>query len=162
MAELRARRSEARAEEAELSLQRRLVQGRLDIVRAEQRRRASGTSPSLAAAVADLPTTLARPSSGPVRQAVRSAPVASVSGTAALQAQLGADHVPRLPDLAGDELDVLGEQLTSLERDLSRQRRSLFGTLDALGAELTRRYLRGEASAEDLLQPPAPRSDPAS
>src|SRR3954469_6021579 len=46
LADLRARRDECLAEREYLSLLRRLVQGRLDIVRAEHRRREAGEDPS--------------------------------------------------------------------------------------------------------------------
>ena len=51
------------------------------------------------------------------------------------------------------ELAVLAERLGALERDVSARRRRVYVALDALSAELTRRYRDGEASIDGLLQP---------
>jgi hypothetical protein len=49
-------------------------------------------------------------------------------------------------DLAG-----LAHDLAAFERKVSEQRRAFFDRIDALQAELTRRYKTGEASVESLL-----------
>ncbi len=56
--ELRSRRSEAEAEERSISYLRRMMQGRLDILRAELERRARGGEHDLSALVAGLPMIL--------------------------------------------------------------------------------------------------------
>ena len=58
LAELRARREEAEAEEADVSYLRRLLQGRLDILRAELERRSAGGDQDVAALLAGLPAIL--------------------------------------------------------------------------------------------------------
>ena len=61
VADLRALRGALQSSEDEQSLRRRLVQGRLDIVRAEQQRRLLGGATGLSEVLADLPATLAGP-----------------------------------------------------------------------------------------------------
>ena len=58
LAELRSRREEAEAEEADVSYLRRLLQDRLDILRAELERRSAGGDQDVAALLAGLPAIL--------------------------------------------------------------------------------------------------------
>ena len=58
LAELRARRDDAEAEEADISYLRRLLQGRLDILRAELVRRSQGGDLDVAGLRAALPSIL--------------------------------------------------------------------------------------------------------
>ena len=58
LAELRSRREEAEAEEADISYLRRLLQGRLDILRAELVRRSQGGEQDVAGLLAGLPAIL--------------------------------------------------------------------------------------------------------
>ena len=55
-------------------------------------------------------------------------------------------------ELTNDQLETIADQLESLEHDVSDLRRAMFDRIDALQAELTRRYRDGEASVEELLQ----------
>ena len=57
----------------------------------------------------------------------------------------------RLEELLPSELDQLEHQLTSFERRVSDDRRERYDRLDALSAELVRRYREGEASVDGLL-----------
>jgi hypothetical protein len=57
----------------------------------------------------------------------------------------------RLEDLVPSELQNLDEQLTAFERQVSDDRRERYERLDALSAELVRRYREGEASVDGLL-----------
>jgi hypothetical protein len=57
----------------------------------------------------------------------------------------------RLEDLLPSELQNLDEQLTAFERQVSDDRRERYERLDALSAELVRRYREGEASVDGLL-----------
>ncbi|MEJ7800896.1 MAG: hypothetical protein WKF60_10265, partial [Ilumatobacter sp.] len=57
----------------------------------------------------------------------------------------------RLEELEPDELLHLDEQLTAFERQVSDDRRERYERLDALSAELVRRYREGEASVDGLL-----------
>ena len=68
--ELRARREEAEAEEADVSYLRRLLQGRLDILRAELVRRSATDEQDVAGLLAGLPAILSDDSPGTTFSAV--------------------------------------------------------------------------------------------
>jgi hypothetical protein len=155
MDDLRSKRAECQAFEVGLSYQRRMAQGRLDIVAAEQRRRAEGgEEPTHDDLVRNLAATLADrsrpPGNGRLPQLM--APDAVDVDTAELDAIAGPGGLARLTDQQDDELVRLIDELSSYEHEISRQRRSLHERIDALQAEITRRYRTGEASVESLLQ----------
>ncbi|HEU0129931.1 MAG TPA: aerial mycelium formation protein [Mycobacteriales bacterium] len=158
LADLRARRDEAEQEEADVSYLRRLVQGRIDILRAELARRGGEGTGSL---LADLPQILGE--SGP-----RSAPRGLGRHSSAEPSR--ADEHRRyveslvadvdLSDVAARSDEELRTALGVFEReesDLSDKRRRIFDILDRCSAEITRRYRDGEADVADLLTggPPA-------
>jgi hypothetical protein len=126
----------------------------LDIVGAEQRRRAEGgTPPSADDFVRNLAATLAdrgqRPGTGRLPQLMT--PDADDVSTADLDAIAGPGSLARPDELADGELTRLVDELSSYERTISASRRSLHERIDALQAEITRRYRTGEASVQSLL-----------
>ena len=149
--EVRARRAECQEVETGLSLVRRLAQGRLDIVAAEQARRAgasAGTGPSEDTASEDA----ASEDAGVGRLSQLLAPAELPEDLAAeVDAALPPVRLAQLATLADDELAATAERLGELEREVSERRRRLFERVDALQAELTRRYRTGEASPDTLL-----------
>jgi hypothetical protein len=157
LADLRARRDEAEQEETDTSYLRRLVQGRIDILRAELARRTGDGHGSL---LADLPQILGEHSP-------RSAP-RGLGRHTTLEPSRADEHRRYVEALVADVdlSDVTArtdeELRTALgvfereESDLSDKRRRIFGVLDAFSAEITRRYRDGEADVSDLLTgPPA-------
>lgn len=158
IADLRTHRNEAEQEETDLSYLRRLVQGRIDIIKAELLRRSGAGSGSL---LADLPQILGDP--GP-----RGAPRGLGRHTAitpsradehrryveALVADVDLSDVSARSD---EELRNALEVFAREEGGLSEKRRRIFAVLDRCSAELTRRYRDGEADVGDLLtgSPPA-------
>jgi hypothetical protein len=155
MDELRRRRAECHDVETGLSLLRRVVQGRLDIVGVELARRAHGADPaSLQELIERLPEVLAdrTRAAGPGRLSQLLAP-ASLDPD--LEAEL--ERIASRGSLAGlatrsdSELSDVAAQLEAFEARISAQRRALFERIDALQAEITRRYREGEASVESLL-----------
>ena len=153
--EVRAKRDECRRVEDALSYVRRQVQGRLDIVAAEQRRRAEGApEPSEDDLVRNLAETLAdraRPA-GNGRLPQLMAPDVESFDTDELDAIARPGALARITELSDEELAHLVDKLSSYEADVSRQRRSLHERIDSLQAEITRRYRTGEASVESLLK----------
>ena len=159
--EVRELRADAEQEEVDLSYLRRMVQGRLDILRAELNRRdgtgAQDLVQGLAAILADEPRAPARglgrhttvePSRADSHRRYVEALVADVD----------------LSDVSARSTDELAHALRTLseeERGLSGKRRQVQQVMDACGAEITRRYRDGEADVSTLLseQPtgPAPR-----
>jgi hypothetical protein len=156
MDDVRSMRTECQAVETSLSYLRRMVQGRLDIVGVELQRRRDGADPSdLAALVSKLPEILSdrtrNPGFGRLPQTMAPGEV-----DPELEAELDritAGHdVETLPTLPDEAVTTLREQLEAFEHTVSSRRRELFDRIDALQAEITRRYRTGEASVESLLQ----------
>lgn len=152
--DIRAMRAECQEVETGLSYLRRVVQGRLDIVAAERARRQEGGDPAdIARLVEQLPQILAdhlrAPGNGRLPSTLGPGRVDEE-----LEARVDA-AVATLDDLAAlsdDQLVAGQEELTELEAVISGRRRHLFQRIDALQAELTRRYRTGEASVESLLR----------
>ena len=63
----------------------------------------------------------------------------------------GPRFLGRLEELLPSELEQLEQTLTTFERRVSDDRRARFDRLDALSAELVRRYREGEATVDGLL-----------
>lgn len=149
LTELRAMRGQLQADDDAISYVRRLVQVRLDLVLAEQTRRSTGDDRDVSQ---DLASILGRHLTGGPARPPRPTEDASEHPLAIqldeLCAGLGANHVTELDDA---ELQQLSSSLEAFEHARSQERRDLFGRLDALSAELVRRYRDGEASVDGLL-----------
>jgi hypothetical protein len=152
-AELRTRRAACEEAEEGVSYARRLLQGRLDLLRAELVGRDEHGAAHLLEA---LPSILAgEESHGDPMQARATrlrVPPSADAHAEALDAI--ADEAtlldPRALDL--DELAALVAALTEHERQLSALRRALFERIDALRDELAARYKDGRADVGELLR----------
>lgn len=144
----------ARCENAEegVSYARRVLQGRLDILRAGLVER---DDPAVGDLLDALPAILAdaRPSSVPSQARVARVRVPSDADryTAAVDELLAEPVLEGLEEQPLSEADRLVEVLLELEAALSARRRELFGRIDALRAELAERYKDGRADVRDLL-----------
>lgn len=155
VSELRTARAECQAVETQLSYLRRMVQGRHDIVAGEvERRRRGGDPVDVHALVEQLPEILS--------DRVRSAGSGRLPISIEAEEPSGAlvDRLDRVaasvpldsPDEASEaQLADVAEQLAGLEGEISSLRRAVFERIDALEAELTRRYRDGLANVDDLL-----------
>lgn len=148
--EIRALRDDCRLEEARLSYTRRLLQGRLDIARAEAARRSGGGEQdlisSLTAILADDPS--------PRSSAPRAAPVyapADEGGRRREDTLVDDSTIGRLPDLGDDEVAAVIQRLEADEREVSGLRRQVLSNLDALQAELVRRYREGRVGVDEIV-----------
>ena len=154
--DVRAMRSECQEVETGLSLLRRLVQGRLDIVGVELARRAEGGDPGdLADLIARLPEVLSDRTPPPASVGFRRSwrPARSPPELEAeLDAIVGPGHLADLPSVDDDRPPVDGRGAGGLRGEGVGHRRDLFERIDALQAEITRRYKTGEASVDSLLQ----------
>ena len=154
MEDLRTKRAECQTCEVGLSYLRRLAQGRLDIVGAEQRRRTEGGEPmshdDLVAHLSGILGDRTRaPGNGRLPQLL--GPDMTETDTAPLDEIAGPSRLSHLADLGEDELAELVDLLSTFEAEVSGQRRQLHERIDALQAEITRRYKSGEATVESLL-----------
>ena len=104
--ELRARREEAEAEEADVSYLRRLLQGRLDILRAELVRRSASDEQDVAGLLAGLPAILTDDSPGTTFSAVPRVQVPSRAGEHRRRVErlVSDETIARLPELDVEEL----------------------------------------------------------
>jgi hypothetical protein len=145
LTEVRQRRDEALAEREYLSLLRRLVHGRLDILRAETARRNQGSS---SAVVDHLEEVLSDERSSSRGEALRvSVPAEDEAIARRRLERLVADATISNPAaLSDEELARTELRLTNEERMVSRARVAIMAAHDALQDELKRRY------KEDLSQ----------
>lgn len=146
---LRTMRDECLEEETVLSFERRLLQGRMDILRAELERR-GGKEGSL---IDRLPAILAadeRPASRggfPGKD-----PVLDFDVPKRRVEQLISDGtLANLAALSVDDVERIVTTLVEAEREVSESRRTVQRVLDSLSAEIGRRYKTGEADPADLL-----------
>ena len=149
--DLRERRREAEQEETDLSYMRRLLQGRLDILRAELARR-GGEQTDLVQA---LPHILSDdgPSTGPrgLGRHVTAEPSRADAHRRHVE-QLVADVDLSNPSAHDDaSLRRVLATLEAEEQKVSESRRSVQQVMDALTGEVTRRYREGDADPSDLL-----------
>ena len=151
LSEVRSRRHEAEQEEADLSYVRRLLQGRIDIVRAELGRRSGDERGSL---VDQLASILAEGTRSEARgsghhNVVEPSRVADHRRSVEqLVSDVGVSDVVNRSD---DELADSLTRLTEYEAAVSRNRRRVQEVMDACTAEIARRYQSGEATVDDLL-----------
>lgn len=153
--ELRRRRDDCEEEESGVSFARRVLQGRLDILRAEVLRRRDAGQPEALSVLASLPDILAgeRHSSDPAHaRATRFLVPPSVQYHRRDVDQIADDEIlTGLPMRPLEDLRAIVERLAAKERELSSRRRALLDRIDAIRDELLRRYKCGEAHVSDVL-----------
>lgn len=151
LAELRACRAETSEEEALLSYERRLLHGKIAIVKGELARREGGAGESTL--VERLKDLLSDGTVGGSRggsnlidpKILFDAPSRSTTKLAM------DDTLTKLDTLSDDELRARVTDYEDAEREVSEQRSTVLTVLDALNEELGRRYASGEADPADAL-----------
>ncbi|MCD9903032.1 ABC transporter substrate-binding protein [Streptomyces sp. MT29] len=152
--ELRTLRRDAQRDEADLSYVRRLVQGRIDILRAELARRRDPQAPVPETPVVDRLSEILADAPSRHRTSARHVTLTTPRGDEFRR--LAAENLAEveLSDLAArtdEELhDAMG-RLVRYEQQVSRRRHELQRTTDDCSAEIARRYRDGEARVDDLL-----------
>ena len=151
--EVRSLRDDCRAEEARLSYVRRLLQGRLDILRAEATRRSEGTELDV---TEWLPRVLADSGAPSGALDARSSPFYEEhpldgAGRRAFDEVFADGSLAALPRMQDEELHEVVERLAGQERSVSDVRRVVLRHLDALQAELMRRYRSGEIGVDAVV-----------
>ena len=148
--QVRALRDDAEQEETDLSYLRRLLQGRIDILRAELARRSGAATGDLVEALPDILAETRAPARGFGRHSVTEPSRLDTHRrqAEALVADVEVDDVSARTD---DELRAAVARYEEQERDHSDKRRSVQQVVDRCSAEITRRYREGEADIADLL-----------
>ncbi|MFJ8214252.1 AmfC protein [Streptomyces sp. NPDC096033] len=147
--ELRALRRDAQRDEADLSYVRRLLQGRIDILRAELARRTDPEAPvvdRLSEILADAPSRR----SASARHVTLGTPQSEEFRLLAAE-MLSDVELSDLDARTDAELHEAMARLVRFEQQVSRRRQQLQRTADDSSAEITRRYREGEAQVDDLL-----------
>jgi hypothetical protein len=151
LADVRVLRDEAAQEETDLSYLRRLLHGRIDIVRAEQERRATGDA---TAVVERLAAILSANALGPAMGSGRHTTLEPSRAEAhrrhveALVSDVDLSDVGQLPD---EQLDHALRTYLAEEASVSVRRRQVQAVMDLLNEEIAGRYRQGRASVDELL-----------
>lgn len=147
--EIREMRAECSAEEALSSYERRLLHGRLAILKAELERRAGGNATSI---VDRLPDILADEHSASRGAFPVNDPELNFGQPRRRVTKLVSDDtLANLESLDEDAIRSRIEELKEVEHEISIIRKQVFDVLDVLNQELARRYQTGEANPSDLL-----------
>lgn len=150
-ADLRNRRDECRELEAELSYARRLLQGKIDILGAEIKRRSEGGEAGMGDLVSRLPSILAdEPRSGGATRLLES-DLPRNAGKFRRYTERLATGLAHIETSTPEELSAMVEELATEERRVSEDRRRAQRIIDGLNAELVRRYQKGDEDPSALL-----------
>lgn len=150
--QVRQARAECEREEAGISYARRILQGRLDLLRAELERRHQGGD-DLSSVLEDLTVILSSDHTPSSPAQARAVTVHPPETAATLEAEI--DAIVDASEAHGDDLERLADLIDRLavyESHLSELRRQLFARIDLLREELVQRYKDGRASVADLLE----------
>lgn len=148
--ELRRRRREAEQEEADLSYVRRMLQGRMDILRAELARRADGGSENIVAHLAEVLSDTGRSDHG-LGRFLRVEPSRVDEHRRVVEQVIADVGVSDVEHHSDDELRASLGRLEGFERGISEDRQQVQQVMDALTTEVAERYRSGSASVDDLL-----------
>lgn len=154
--EIRSMRDECEEEECGVSFARRILQGKLDILRAEAlRRRDAGEGDGDIRSLLDaLPNILSdEVTARPLRSRVTRflVPPSVRHHRREVERLAGEQVLSSLAHRPIEELTQYVQVLTGRERELSHLRRRLLDQLDVLQDELARRYRQGQADVAELL-----------
>ncbi len=146
--ELRGLRRQLQLEDDAVSYARRVAQTRLDLVTAQCRQRADNGDDE---AAHELRSVLSqRLTGGPARPPRPTEDLSDHPLAVELDELCAAHGYGRLKQLDDAELASLSKALAEFETRVSSDRRARFDHLDALSAELVRRYRDGEADVDSL------------
>ncbi len=146
--DLRSLRSQLQLEDDAVSYARRVAQARLDLVKAEARHRQGDGE---VVVDEELRTVLSSHlTGGPARPPRPTEDLSDHPLAVELDELCAANGLGRLKSLDDDELLALTTAIATFEERVSSDRRARFEQLDALSAELVRRYRDGEADITSL------------
>ncbi len=150
--DLKAMRDECRDVESDVSFERRLCQGRIDILSAELDHRAGRAGD----VISRLPEILAAEMGGddsplPARAADRSLPSSAGIPRRRVEEIAGEQTLARLGEMDDDEVKKIIDALADYEKSLSGLRRKLHEVVDTIQAEIVSRYTSGRADPDTIL-----------
>ncbi|MFF1376407.1 ABC transporter substrate-binding protein [Streptomyces sp. NPDC058308] len=154
--ELRELRRAAQQDEADLSYLRRLLQGRIDILRAElahrgdQRQQAPRPAGTVVSRLPEILTDAPARHRSSARHVTLGTPLGEEYRLLATE-MLAEVELSDLAARTDDELHAAMGRLVRHEQQVSRRRQLLQRTADDCSAEIARRYRVGEAQVDDLL-----------
>lgn len=150
--EIRVARAALQMQEDVISFVRRMAQGRCDLARDEQRRRADGT-PASGISVSDIANVFGQEhgggSSRPPRETNISAEHPLVVELEKLCQEISFGDLRTLDD---QSLEDVVRQLSSFETSQSIKRKALFVSIDALTTQLVKRYKHDGVNVDSLLE----------
>ncbi len=149
--EVRALRDEAAQEETDLSYLRRLLHGRIDIVQAEQRRRAEGDSATVMDSLASiLAANVVGPATGSGRHSTLE-PSRAEAHRRHVEALVSDVDLSDVASLSDQKLIDALHTYRFEESSVSSRRRQVQVVMDKLNDEIGQRYRGGRASVDELL-----------
>ena len=151
LGEVRSLKQEAEQEEADLSYIRRMIQGRIDIVRAELNRRDGATTGSLVDNLASILADEPRASARGLGRHVTVEPGRVDSHRRYVESLVADVDLSDVSARTSDELAHAMRTLSEEEQVVSTKRRAVQDVMDACTAEITRRYRDGEADVATIL-----------
>ncbi len=152
--ELRAERNRMQLEDDAVSYVRRIAQARLDLVAAELNRADASQADLSGELQRVLSQHLTAPASATRAPRVDDDHLANDARAIQLDqlcAEYGFSRLSSGEALTSEELASLTEVLSHFEREISADRRERFERIDALGAELVRRFRSGEVQVDQFL-----------
>ena len=149
--EIRIRKAECEELESELSYARRLLQGKLDILREALERLSAGGQAGLEQIIHRLPKILA--DDGEQSSIKRHSPL-TVPRNAEQQRRMierMSGDLTNVAEMSPEELGAAIENLAKVELGSSKDRRGVQDVIDKLNSELIKRYREGQADPNALI-----------
>lgn len=147
--ELRERRQMAVDVEKELSYYRRLLHGRLDLLRFERRRRSGEESRTLIESLAEILSDPTRGEGHDPRRTILDTdlPPMPETGRREVDAVLGDDVLANLDTVDDDGITAALETVQAIEREISDKRHQVQQVADLLSAQIAERYRSGTSES---------------
>jgi hypothetical protein len=149
---LRSRRLLCLQADRELSYQRRLLHGRLDLIDFEQRRRRGEAAGDPLDSLGEILDEGPGGERGRVGDTLSTDPVVfAAPGRRDVDVVLTDHTLSRLDEMTDDDLDGARARIEEVERAISAQRRTVHRVEAVLAAELAARYQAGTISTDELI-----------
>lgn len=145
--ELRGRRQMALDVENELSYYRRLLHGRMDLLKFEQRRRSGEESRSLIESLTEILVDPDREQSHEHRRTILDTDLPQMpdNGRRDIDAVLGDDVLAKLDSVDDDGIGTALDAVEAMEREISDKRQRVQRVADLLAAQIAERYRSGRS-----------------